>query len=80
MSSHLYGSESPLQLQTLRDCLSLVSQLQASSPVPSRRLDQLELRILWLIRQLHPEDWLSRDQLRASHLQRALASRLFQQP
>jgi hypothetical protein len=67
-------STSPCPPQALRDCLHLLAKHHSQSS-PSKLLDQLELRLLWLLRTLCPSDYLISDQLRAQHLQMLLVQR-----
>jgi hypothetical protein len=41
-------------LETCRDLLRLLSQISPCNPSQSRVCDQVELRLLWLLRNCHP--------------------------
>jgi hypothetical protein len=41
-------------LETCRDLLRLLAQISRCNPSQSQLLDQAELRVLWLLRNLHP--------------------------
>jgi hypothetical protein len=71
---------SPTVCQALRDCLSLLTSHRLSRPSLSRELDQVELRLLWLVRELSPSDFLVSDQLRVHSLQVNLVEQRLQLP
>jgi len=59
--------------QALRDCLSLLASQRLSQPSQSKLLDQVELRLLWLLRRLGPLDYLISHRLRSQYLQMRLS-------
>lgn len=74
----IHFSDTRLSLCTIQDCCQLLSLLQSQSLNPeSREWRQLEIRLLYLLRVYHPEEYLLQHHDRVRVLQRSLAPHLF---
>lgn len=67
-------SYNPSSLTCLLDCLSLCQKPTLGQSLSQRQLWQLELRLLWLLRDFHPESYQNQHLLRSQRLQRVLGS------
>jgi hypothetical protein len=71
---------SGLHLETCRDLHLLLQQISPCSPLQSRVRDQCLLRVLWLLRNLHPSQVSSQELLELQDLRERLGRDPLQPP